>query len=338
MRKRTAARAAVWGRLGIPAVLVAVVAVVSSFLASSVRTVTLPALSRAATGVRVAGRLVEGRDAADLEQRLAALARRLPQQPVDARLDHSTGAVPALDGVQVDVAATVTAVLQASSGADVPLHYRRLPAAITLWDLPPAPIWQGNPAKNQVALTINVAWGNEYLPDLLAVLKSRRIRASFFLVGGWAEKFPDLARRIADAGHEIASHGYSTTDYAGLAPDRLRRQVVDAEEAIVSATGQRPTLFSPHKGEWTPELLALLREEEYLPIHWTVDTVDWRNPAPQEMVARVLSKVGSGSIILLHPTAASAAGLGPLLDGIRAKGLEVVDVSTLLDPDPLAGL
>ncbi|MGE5589242.1 MAG: polysaccharide deacetylase family protein [Bacillota bacterium] len=199
------------------------------------------------------------------------------------------------------------------------------------------PIRQGSRNRPQVALAINVAWGNEYLPELLAVLKRHQAVGTFFLVGNWAERFPDLARGIADAGHEIASHGYATVDYQGLSADGLRHQVDDAADAIQKATGQRPVLFSPHKGEWTPALLALLEERKYLPIHWTVDTVDWQNPPPDEMAARVLSRVGPGSIILLHPTEAAVRGLDGVLAGLEEKGLRVVRVSTLLEPDPSVG-
>lgn len=199
------------------------------------------------------------------------------------------------------------------------------------------PIRQGNPAKPQVALAINVAWGNEYLPALLATLKKHEAVGTFFLVGRWVEQYPDLARKIAGGGHEIASHGYDTIEFKGLTREQLRHQVIDAGEVILKATGQRPVLFSPHKGEWTPELLTLLQQEEYLPIHWTVDTVDWKNPPPAEMTARVLSRVGPGSIILLHPTKSAVAGLDALLSGLKDKGLHVVDVSTLLDSNPLKG-
>ena len=199
------------------------------------------------------------------------------------------------------------------------------------------PIRQGNPAKPQVALAINVAWGNEYLPALLATLKKHEAVGTFFLVGRWVEQYPELARQIAGGGHEIASHGYDTIEFKGLTREQLRHQVIDAGEVILKATGQRPVLFSPHKGEWTPELLTLLQQEEYLPIHWTVDTVDWKNPPPAEMTARVLSRVGPGSIILLHPTKSAVAGLDALLSGLKDKGLHVVDVSTLLDSNPLKG-
>lgn len=213
----------------------------------------------------------------------------------------------------------------------------RIPAEVSLRGLALEPIRQGNPQKSQVALAINVAWGNEYLPDLLAALKRHQAVGTFFLVGDWAARFPDLARRIADAGHEIASHGYTTVDYGGLSAEALRHQVDDSAEAIMKATGQRPVLFSPHKGEWTPELLALLEDRKYVPIHWTVDTVDWMNPSPEEMTARVLNRVGPGSIILLHPTKSAVRGLDGILTGLKNKGLQVVSVSALLDPNPRTG-
>ena len=65
-------------------------------------------------------------------------------------------------------------------------------------------------------------------------------------------------------------------------------------------------------------------------ILWTVDTVDWKKPAPSEMVRRVVSKVENGSMILMHPTEPVAQGLGSMITEIKAKGLQLGTVSDLM--------
>jgi len=63
-----------------------------------------------------------------------------------------------------------------------------------------------------VSFLINVAWGNEYLPDILATLKKQNVKASFFLEGRWVQKNPELAKMIVEAGHEVGNHSYTHPD------------------------------------------------------------------------------------------------------------------------------
>ena len=82
-----------------------------------------------------------------------------------------------------------------------------------IWiDLDPQPIYRGNPEKPMVALLINVAWGNEYIPKILKTLNDHEAKATFFLDGSWGKKNPDLALMIYEEGHEIGNHAYSHPD------------------------------------------------------------------------------------------------------------------------------
>ena len=78
--------------------------------------------------------------------------------------------------------------------------------------MPPSPIYRGHPEKPMVSFIINVAWGNEYLPEILATLKRHQITASFFLEGNWVKSNPDLAKMIVSAGHEVGNHSYTHPD------------------------------------------------------------------------------------------------------------------------------
>ena len=87
--------------------------------------------------------------------------------------------------------------------------YKEIPPNVHLEDLAPEPIYRGNPQKPMVAFLINVAWGNEYIPEILKVLNDHQIKATFFFDGSWVKKNPDLAKTIKDADHEIGNHAYS---------------------------------------------------------------------------------------------------------------------------------
>lgn len=259
------------------------------------------------------------------------------QDPVDAAFDQATrGRVQGINGLSIDVEKTLEGVYAAAAGDQVPLAYREVAPKVGLADLPPGPIYQGNPARYAVSFAINVAWGEVYLPEILRVLQRNGVKATFFLVGQWAERSPEVAMSIAAAEHEIASHGYSPAEFNKMGPDQAAEQVKRAEEAIRATTGKKPRWFSPHKGEFNPEVLRAAGERGYETIMWSVDTVDWSNPGVDWILNRVLSQAHNGAIILMHPTKQTVDALEPMIQGLRRKGYRIVTVGTLLSPSPLA--
>lgn len=116
---------------------------------------------------------------------------------------------------------------------------------VHLNDLPPSPIYRGHPEKPMVSFIINVAWGNEYLSDILATLKKDQVSASFFLEGNWVKKNPELAKMIVSAGHEVGNHSYSHPDMKILGAAQTRNQMLKTNEVIEAATGVKPVWFAP---------------------------------------------------------------------------------------------
>lgn len=287
--------------------------------------------------VVLAGHSIAGWREAEVRRLLERWADEVRQEPVAATLDPAShGRVPELNGLRVDVEATLERVRRAAPGERVPLVLRETPAAVTLGALPLAPVYRGNPEKHAVAFAINVGWGERFVPQMLRTLAQDGVKATFFLVGEWVEQHPAEALAIAGAGHEIANHGYSAVDFDRLSPERADEQLRRAEEAIRAVTGRRTTLFSPHKGAFSPQLLRVAAVRGYQTVLWSVDTVDWRQPGAERILERVLAEARNGSIVLMHPTAQTAEALEAMIQGLRRKGLRIVTVGTLLSPSPLA--
>jgi len=296
-----------------------------------------PAREQVAAGVHLWGRDLSGWTAADLTAWLEEQAPSLAREPVPAELDPvSRGVIPERAGVRLDVPATVAAALQAPPDTRVEPRFEWLEPAATLDDFPLAPIYRGNPHRAQVTLMINVAWGNEELAQMLDILDAEGVRATFFLVGRWAERFPDLARAVAERGHEIANHGYSDAVSIGaLGYAEARADLQRAHEVITEVTGQAPRWFSPHRGELSEALLQACRDLGYRLFLWTIDTIDWQDPDRATLLARVLDRAAPGALVLMHPRAVTVAALPDLVRGLRQRGLEPVSLGTLLDPyDP----
>ncbi|MDW7651038.1 MAG: polysaccharide deacetylase family protein, partial [Bacillota bacterium] len=254
-----------------------------------------------------------------------------------ATIDPETqGVIPEINGMEPDVEETIARLMQARPQTNIEPVFLEIPATVTLESFPDHPVYQGNPAKPQITFLINVAWGNEYLQEMLAVLQEADAQATFFLVGRWVRENKDMAKLIYEQGYEIASHGDS--DALSMAQATKEEAVADirrASDTIYEVCGIRPAYFSPHRGELSDRVLAAAAAEDARVVMWTVDTVDWMLPGVDYMVDKILDQAKGGSLILMHPTEQTAQFLRQVIPKLRKSGYEPVTLSTLLCPTPV---
>ena len=193
-----------------------------------------------------------------------------------------------------------------------------------------APVYHGNSGKGQVAICINVDWGEDFLPGMLETLTQYDAKATFFLTGRWTEKFPDMAKEIKAAGMEIGNHGLKHSSPNGMTYEENVADIRAAEEKIEAALHIHTALFAPAAGEIDAQVQKAAEDLGYTLILWSVDTIDWQKPSPEMIVERVAQKVEDGSIILMHPTENTAAALDDILAVLAEKELKPVPVSELL--------
>lgn len=185
-----------------------------------------------------------------------------------------------------------------------------------------------------VAITIDTAFGDDYTDDILKVLDEKKVKATFFILGLWAEKNPALAESIAKAGHEIANHSYAHTRYTDMMATEIKDDVTKANEAIKKATGMESNLVRPPYGAFDDESILALKEESCIPIKWSVDSKDWKQPGKAAIVSNVLDNVKPGSIIIFqNNTADTPSALGETIDELKARGYNIVILSDLLLKD-----
>ncbi|MBV7503721.1 polysaccharide deacetylase family protein [Bacillus sp. sid0103] len=250
--------------------------------------------------------------------------------PKDATIDKVWKAIPGYNGREVDIAASYKNMKNKGVFDEEKLVFNQTKPKVHLKDLPPNPIYKGHPDKPMVSFIINVAWGNEYLSQMLATLKRHNISVSFFLEGNWVKKNPDLAKMIVSSGHEVGNHSYSHPDMKQLTAERAREQIVKTNEIIEAATGEKCVWFAPPSGSYRDETVKVADELNMLTVMWTVDTVDWRKPSPDVLIARVMSKIDNGSMVLMHPTESTAKSLDRLITQIKQKNLKIGTVSELM--------
>jgi peptidoglycan/xylan/chitin deacetylase (PgdA/CDA1 family) len=183
-----------------------------------------------------------------------------------------------------------------------------------------------------VALTIDDGPHYKTTPQMLAVLREKKVKLTLFILGENAAVHPEiLAQAVAD-GHEIATHAYSHNSLAAMSKGAVEEEFNKAEKTIMTVA-PRPTLFRPPGGAYNDTVLNEAKERGYTTILWSVDPGDWRRPSVTHVVDAVLKNVEPGSIVLLHdgqyplPT---PEAIGIIIDRLREQGYSIVTVSELL--------
>ncbi|ULT58597.1 polysaccharide deacetylase family protein [Neobacillus drentensis] len=268
-----------------------------------------------------------------LYQKIVKNAHTYEVPPSDAKIDPVWKAIPGYNGMKVDIAASYKKMKEKGEFDEQKLVFVQTKPKVHLENLPPTPIYKGHPDKPMVSFIINVAWGNEYLSDMLATLKRHNVSATFFLEGNWTKKNPELAKMIVSAGHEVGNHSYSHPDMSKLTAAKAKEQMIKTNEIIEAATGEKSVWFAPPSGSYRDETVKIAHDLNMKTVMWTVDTVDWRKPSPDVLINRVISKIDKGSMVLMHPTEATAKSLDRLITLIEKKNLHIGTVSELMDEE-----
>lgn len=180
---------------------------------------------------------------------------------------------------------------------------------------------------------INVAWGKEYINDMLEVLKNNNIKATFFIDGKFLEENEELVKKIYTNGNEIGNHGYNHVDFTKLSKKEAKENILKTNNLLTSITNEPINLFSPPSLAFSNSTISALDDLNMQLMMYSIDTIDWQNPSVDLIKKRVLDNVSCGSIILMHPTKNTVDSLNDIIIEINKKGLEIVTISTLISPE-----
>jgi len=183
-----------------------------------------------------------------------------------------------------------------------------------------------------IAMTFDDGPSEKLTPKLLDLLAAHHMKATFFVVGQCVSEYPDIVKRAAREGHEIANHSWSHPTLGKMSDEAVRRELQKTDDAIKAAIGTRPTLLRPPYGSITARQKSWINSEfGYRTIIWDVDPLDWKRPGPNVVRERILSETKPGSIILAHDIHAPTIEAMPgTFDQLEAKGFKFVTVSELL--------
>ena len=158
----------------------------------------------------------------------------------------------------------------------------------------------------EVALTFDDGPNDPYTFQLLELLARHQVRATFFLMGGYVRRRPEIARAVRQAGHLVGNHTMTHPSLLWERPARVREELEGCSAVIEDAIGEAVKWFRPPFGSRRPDVLRTVAELGLTPVMWNITAHDWDATDPQALAARVQRGLRSNqrrhrsSNLLLH--------------------------------------
>ena len=195
------------------------------------------------------------------------------------------------------------------------------------------PVYSVDRDDGKIAISFDAAWGGEKTRKILDILDENGIRATFFLVDIWTQRFPELVQEIAARGHEIGNHSTTHPKMSSLSRDKIAQELETMSANAEKLIGQRPTLFRPPYGDYNNDVVLTARQNGYEVVQWSVDSLDWKNKGVQPLIDRATRNVKSGDIVLVHNDSQYIVeALPAVIKSYREQGLTPGPVSSVLLP------
>lgn len=192
------------------------------------------------------------------------------------------------------------------------------------------PIYCVNRDDNKISISFDAAWGGDKTLGILDLLDEYNIKTTFFLVDIWTQKYPELVKEIVARGHEIGNHSTSHPHMSKLNETQIAKELNTQADNVLAIAGVRPVLFRPPYGDYNNRVITTARAQGFVPIQWSVDSLDWKNRGAQEIINRA-TKVKSGDIVLFHNDSQYILDALPaVLKYYAENGYSVVPISEIL--------
>ena len=186
------------------------------------------------------------------------------------------------------------------------------------------PVYYVETEEKQVAITFDAAWGADKTEKIMDILEEYGVNATFFLVGFWAEDYPEMVKQISERGFEIGTHSNTHPDMTNLSGEEIISELETSVKVIENLTGNKIEFFRAPYGAYNNTLIDCAENLGLTTIQWDVDTLDWKGLSGEEICTRVLNNVKHGSIILCHNNSDHILDALPIvLDRLQKQGYKI---------------
>lgn len=197
----------------------------------------------------------------------------------------------------------------------------------------PTALSKGDPNDPSIALTFNISWGNTMVEPTLEKLKEHDVKATFFILGEWAEHHPDLLNKIESDGHEVGMMGYRYESYLKQDIEQVRKDLAKATDIFTTLGYPDMSLLRTPSGHLNKEVLQLAVNQGYHVIQWNVNPKDFENPGTDKIVDHVMRNTDNGDIILLSASDSvkqTPKALETIIPGLKNNGFSFVTISEII--------
>lgn len=193
------------------------------------------------------------------------------------------------------------------------------------------PIYAVQTDSKKICITFDAAYGSEETQKIINILKEKKVKATFFLVGFWVEKYPEMVKALDEAGIEIGTHSNTHPYMSKLSAEQMKTELTTSINLIKNITGKEVKLFRPPYGDYNDTLISVCDSLNLKTIQWSVDSLDWKGLNTSQMLARITPDINGGGIILFHNNSDHIVEALPvIIDTLLERGFELVKVSELV--------
>ena len=214
----------------------------------------------------------------------------------------------------------------------IPVVWINAPKAVTVFRVNgrEVPVYSVERADNKIAVTFDCAWNDSDIDQILDTLDKYSCKATFFVVGTWAEKYPDALGKISERGHEIGNHSYNHADYTKLSASQITADLDKCDAVIANVTGEKPYLMRAPSGGYNDTVVTAVEKSGRMYIQWSIDSIDYGGATEQDIYDRSVKKTSAGDILLLHNGTDNTANVLPkILEALECQ-YEFATVSELI--------
>ncbi|MGE5587695.1 MAG: polysaccharide deacetylase family protein [Clostridia bacterium] len=203
---------------------------------------------------------------------------------------------------------------------------------------PDVVVREWTPETPAVAITFDDGPDTTFTPKILDVLAKHGVRATFFLIGQAAEKYPEVVTRIVNEGHAIGNHTYFHSNLSRMAPWQVLMDLRKAQEVFSRLAGQAPAVVRPPYGALDPPAVEAIGREGLKVVLWTIDSLDWWGLSKERILKNVLPALKSGVIVLHHSSGGpeedltgTVEALPEIITALKDLGYRFVTIPEVLE-------
>lgn len=185
--------------------------------------------------------------------------------------------------------------------------------------------------RKEVALSINCIENVDNISSLLDSLSKMKAKATFYITGELASKYPEEIKKIVSNGNEIGNLSYNYVSLENKSEEDVAKQISDCTKILEKISGEQITTFRAPYGEYNDTIIKQARNQNLSVINWNIDSLDYNGLDEEEMMERINNNLSPGSIILMHNSGKNTAqSLENILYNIEQQGYKITTVSDLI--------